>query len=386
MRQLLYYSILLFTSSFIINCDINNVAITTSNDILTETETDVNSDNNNGQFSLYFPPIDTDTWNTISPKELNWNTNELDALYTYLESNDTRAFIILKDGKIVTEKYFGLNALGTDNFNKDSFWYWASAAKTVISLTIGIAQEENYININNKTSDYLEKGWTSLSEEKENLITIKHQLSMSTGLNYDIDDANCTDSNCLTYNKDAGEEWYYYNAPYLLLREVINKSTEQNYRDYIQEKIENKIGMSNSYWVGDGLEAIYWSKPRDMARFGLLILNQGTWDETSILSDENYFEEMTTTSQDLNEAYGYLWWLNGKDSVIYPSSTITLNQELASNAPDDMISAIGKNGQFINVIPSENMVVIRMGEAPSDTLVPITFHNEMWKLINAVIN
>lgn len=346
---------------------------------------DTNTDNNSPDDSttLYFPPVNSDTWETTTLTSLGWNENNATDLYNYLESNGTRAFIILKDGKIVVEQYFGNNITNTNIFDKDSFWYWASAGKTVVSFMIGIAQQEGYLNINNKTSDYLGNGWTNLSQEKEDLITVKHQLSMTSGLDYDVSDANCTDSICLNYNADAGDEWYYYNAPYLLLREVLNEATNIDYKTYTQEKVEDIIGI-NAEWVGDGIEAILWSNARDMARFGLLILNEGIWNDQTILSDTNYFTEMTTTSQSLNEAYGYLWWLNGKNSVIYPTFTDPINAELASNAPSDLIAAIGKNGQFIDVVPSENMVVIRMGEAPNDLEVPIEFHNEMWEKINLV--
>jgi CubicO group peptidase (beta-lactamase class C family) len=61
-----------------------------------------------------------------------------------------------------------------------------------------------------------------------------------------------------------------------------------------------------------GFNNIYFSTARSMARFGLLNLNKGIWDTVPILNDTNYFTEMTTTSQDMNRSYGYLWWLNGK--------------------------------------------------------------------------
>ncbi len=340
--------------------------------------------------SMYFPPTNTDTWETTNLADLNWNEDQVDALYSYLEDSDTRAFIILKDGKIALEKYFGLNVLGTVDFNEDSIWYWASAGKTITSLLIGIAQQENHLNINDITSDYLGLGWTSLDEEKEALITIKNQLCMNTGLNYNVpaEDEFCTMPSCLTFSADAGTEWYYYNPPYLLLKDVITAATSVDFSEYSKNKLENIIGMDGD-WLSltagvDNLE-LYWSNARTMARFGLLILNEGTWNDTKVLDDANYFTEMTNTSQSLNEAYGYLWWLNGKSSVIYPGTTLNLNLELAPNAPDDLIAAIGKNGQYIDVIPSENMVVIRMGESPDNSAVPITFHNEMWELINAII-
>ena len=80
--------------------------------------------------TLYFPPVSTTaTWDTISPASLGWCTNEIDALYDYLQQQDTKGFIVLKDGKIVLEKYFG-------TFTKDSLWYWASAGKTITSFLV----------------------------------------------------------------------------------------------------------------------------------------------------------------------------------------------------------------------------------------------------------
>lgn len=64
----------------------------------------------------------------------------------------------------------------------------------------------------------------------------------------------------------------------------------------------------------------------------------------------------------------------------------SFNTKLSSNTPNDLIAAMGKNGQFIDIVPSQNLVVIRMGEAPNGTLVPIEFNDEMWKKLNSVLN
>ena len=81
--------------------------------------------------SLYFPPLNSDEWENTSPTELNWNTSELENLFNYLESNNTRAFIVLKEGRIVIEEYFGDNINGTSDFDRNSQWYWASAGKNI---------------------------------------------------------------------------------------------------------------------------------------------------------------------------------------------------------------------------------------------------------------
>lgn len=332
---------------------------------------------------LYFPPA-SGTWETVEPAELGWNTDSINSLFTTLSENGTRAFIILQDGKIALEHYWGNNILNTGSFTKESLWYWASAGKSLTAFLIGLAQEEGLLNISDKTSDYLGAGWTSMPKEKEDLITIRHQLTMTTGLDYTVPDTYCTDTSCLQYKTDAGKQWYYHNAPYTLLKDVILNATGMDENEYTHQKLETITGMSGT-WVYDGTNNVYYSVPRDMARFGLLILNKGKWDQTEIMTDEDYFTEMTTTSQELNPAYGYLWWLNGKEKIIYPGIPVPIKIQLSPDAPSDLIVAAGKNGQFVDVIPSLNMVVVRMGEAPDDAAVPILFHNQMWKKINAVI-
>ena len=81
-----------------------------------------------------------------------------------------------------------------------------------------------------------------------------------------------------------------------------------------------------------------------------------------------------------------MWWLNGKDSLIPPGTTIPIGTSLASNAPEDLIAGMGLNGQYLDFIPSQNIVIIRMGEAPnSNDLVTINFHNEMWSYLNNIL-
>jgi hypothetical protein len=121
-----------------------------------------------------------------------------------------------------------------------------------------------------------------------------------------------------------------------------------------------------------------------MARFGLLILNNGNWNGNQIMTDQNYFTQMLNTSQQMNKAYGYLWWLNGKESFMVPGQQFVIPGSLMPNAPGDMISGLGKNGQFLNVVPSQNLVLVRMGEEPSGSLVPFLMNDKIWEYLNAL--
>ena len=368
-REIMKYSILIVLILFVLGCN----------------KDDDNIINPPVESTLYFPPLNSDEWESKSPSELGWNISDLDGLLTYLEDNNTRAFIVLKDGKIVIEEYFGNNILGTAPFDRNTQWYWASAGKTLTATLVGIAQQEGLLNINNTTSTYLGNGWTNLTSDKEDMITVKNQLTMTTGLEYNVSDLDCTLPSCLTYRTDAGQQWFYHNAPYTLLEKVVENASGIDFNDYTNQKVESVIGM-NGQWISQAYNNVYWSTARDMARFGLFILNKGKWSNTDVLSDAEYYEQMLNTTQSLNLSYGYLWWLNGKESIIFPSLPNSFNIPMSDNAPIDLFAGMGKNGQFVEVIPSKNLVVIRMGEAPDGSLVPITFHNEMWEKINLVIN
>ncbi len=323
---------------------------------------------------LYFPPINTNQWETMNPNLLNWNSANIDSLYQFLDLNNSKAFILLKDGKIVLEKYF-------DDFDTNSIWYWASAGKTLTSFLIGIAQQEQYLSIYDTSSHYLGLGWTDCSPEQERKITIKHQLTMTSGLDDGVPDPYCTLDTCLQYLENAGERWAYHNAPYTLLDQIIENATGVTLNQYMTQKVKNQTGISGLF-VPSGYNNVFYSTARSMARFGLLILNKGKWDQTIILSDTNYYNEMVNTSQTLNQSYGYLWWLNGKSSFMIPQSQFVFPGFLSPHAPADMFAAMGKNGQFINVIPSENIVWIRLGDSPENTDVSFLLNDQIWEYIN----
>ena len=329
--------------------------------------------------SLYFPPLTGTAWASVSPASLGWCTDKIDTLMSFLAANRTRAFIVLKDGRIVIEQYFS-------PFTSDSTWYWASAGKTLTAFLIGIAQHDSILSIDDSTSRYLGNGWTSCPPNKEQLITILHQLTMTTGLKDDVPDPYCTLPTCLIYEADAGKRWAYDTAPYSLLDNVILQASGQRfYNQYFYTKISSRIGM-NGLWVQSDYDNLYVSNARSMARFGLLILNRGIWNTDTLLADTSYFHRMTNTSQSLNPSYGYLWWLNGKASYMVPQSQIVIPGSWAPNAPSDMIGALGKNGQFINVVPSQRLIMVRIGEAPDSSYdVPMQFNDDIWRKLNGVI-
>lgn len=323
---------------------------------------------------MYFPPNSGTTWETTAPESFNICQRKIDSLYNFLDSNNTKSFILLKDGKIVLEKYFGTHT-------QSSNWYWASAGKTITALMVGIAQQEQLLNINDLTSKFLGKNWTNATIAQEDLITIKNQLSMTSGLDDAVSDPYCTSSSCLLFKANAGSRWAYHNGPYTLLDQVIENATGSSYNNYVTAKLKTKTGMTGAF-IQTGSNNVFYSNARSMARFGLLILNQGNWNGNQVITDSNYFYQMTHPSQSINKSYGYLWWLNGYESYMVPQTQFVFNGMLAPHAPADMICALGKNGQFINVVPSQNLVWLRMGDAPNNDEVPFELNDKIWTYIN----
>ncbi len=330
--------------------------------------------------SLYFPPIIGPNWDTISPTELGWCTDSIQSLIDYVGDNNSKSFLILKDGKIALEAYYG-------TFTRDSLWYWASAGKSLTGFMVGMAQEQGFLNIHNPSSNYLGTGWTNETPQQEVNITVLNQLTMTSGLNDGVPEPDCTMDTCLEYLADAGTRWAYHNAPYTLLDGVMAGATGNTVNQFYNANVRSRLGMGFSAYIMTGSNNVMYSTTRAFARFGLTILNRGVWNQDTLLHDMSYFDAMTNTSQNYNLSYGYLWWLNGKSSYMLPGSQLVIPGSLMPNAPDDMISALGKNCQYLNVVPSKGIVLVRMGNDPNGLggLVPTVLDNEIWRRLNGIM-
>jgi hypothetical protein len=95
---------------------------------------------------------------------------------------------------------------------------------------------------------------------------------------------------------------------------------------------------------------------------------------------------MVSTSQNLNLSYGYLTWLNGKSSSMVPGFQTVFPVQLIPNAPGDLYAALGKNDQKVYVVPSQNLVIIRMGNAAGTPQFAVSgFDNELWGKLRLII-
>jgi len=310
--------------------------------------------------SQYFPPTESDEWATITPAELGWNVEKLDETIQWIGKHNTAAFIVLHQGKKVVEEYW--SGGGIHNYIKI-----ASITKSITAVLIGIAQQEGLLNINDYISDYIGTGWSLASEENEAKITILNLLTMTSGLDDDLNAIYVPGSNYL-----------YSTAAFYQLWLVLEKATGKTFEAFADEVLFTKIGMSKAirWYKGGAL------KPRDLARFGLLVINKGIWNDNEIITDMNYYNDMLSPSQDYVYCYGYLWWLNNDCN--------SQNEEgeflSFSNAPDDLYTAVGAGDQRLYIIPSKELIIVRLGLS---TNLPYwgeeSFNNQFWDLMNEVI-
>ena len=326
---------------------------------------------------LYFPPLTGSTWASTTPASLGWCQPQLDSLLAFAGRKGSNSLLILKDGRLVVEQYYG-------TYTADSVHYWASAGKSLTATLVGLAQQDGILSITDSTSKYLGR-WTSATRPQQRQILIRHQLTMTTGLD-DTPPAPCdnesTTPGCLLYLAPPASRWAYHTGAYRTLQNMlVQASGAASITAYTNQRLGTRIGMTG-LWFND----VFYSRARSMARFGLFILARGSWNGTPILTDAAYFQAMTTPSQALNRSYGYLWWLNGQSSYMLPGPQQTvLPGPLIPSAPADMIAALGKNDQKIYVVPSLGLVVVRQGRsAGASRLAASSFDAELWTKIMAV--
>lgn len=319
---------------------------------------------------LYFPAASKD-WEKTTPESLGWDSNALESVFEYVKESNGKSFLVLKDGKIVAERYWTPEGVAHSQ-------YIMSSGKSITAFLVGIAMEQGKLKLDQPASDFLGSGWSSASETQEKAIRIKHLLEMTSGLN-----------TRLAYEGPPGSTWKYNTEVYQQLHPLLQKAVGSSMQEFSQKVLFEPLGMKNSVFRYHS----FVMNARDMGRFGIMILAKGNWKGQPIMKDRLFFDSMLDSSQQLNRSYGYLWWLNGKESFrTVGRQRATLPGPLVPDAPKDMVSANGKGGQRIYVVPSLGLVVVRLGDNPADGLRNLNsdgtqskFDNQLWgKLMLAI--
>ncbi|MCU0268217.1 MAG: beta-lactamase family protein [Acidimicrobiales bacterium] len=306
------------------------------------------------------PPVAPDgPWEAVDPAEAGFDAAALDELPAFLDDGATTCVAVVKDGKLAGEWYFG-------DFTADSDQEIFSASKSVSSTLVGIAEAEGYLDIDQPASDFITE-WQGTDSES---VTIRNLISNDSGRFYTFENdyvamaAGAPDKTAfsigLSQQYPAGEHWEYNNAAIQTLEAVLERATGRDMVEYAQEKLFEPIGMDVSIKrdaAGNPLTFMgVQAGCGDAARFGWLFEQDGSWNGEQVVPAA-WVEEATQPSQDLNKGYGFLWWLNSGGEM----GNQSLDTLKWPDAPTDAYAALGLGGQVILVIPSQDLVVVRLG-------------------------
>ena len=294
--------------------------------------------------------------------------------FTENEIKKTRAVLVIYKDQLIAEKY-------DDGFDKNSKILGWSMTKSITSTIYGILQSQGKLNINDKAPI---DSWKN--DDRAN-ITINDLLHMNSGLEWVEDYNGISDVTKMLFLADdmsevqetkkfsgkTNESWNYSSGTSNLLSGALRKyfNNHQEYLDFWYTNLIDKIGM-HSMLIEADLSGNYvgssygWATPRDWAKFGLLYLHRGNWNGEQIF-DESWVDYVARPTATSNGEYGGHFWLNA--GGVY------------SDAPKDIFSANGFQGQRVFIIPSKKMVVVRMGLASSDVF---DFNEFLKEIVNSV--
>jgi len=298
------------------------------------------------------------------PLDSNYNKGVIpDSLMKIIDSNNTHAFLVIQNGKLLYEKYW-------DGYTSKTLSGSFSAAKSIISLLIGIALDEGKIkSLDEPVGNYVPHFKTSGLEK----VRIKDLLTMSSGTNYKESDLGYFSLNAtgyygddeaylidqLKYKEPSGTTWDYRSADTQVLGFIVEKVFGDNISHLVSERFMKPMGAeSDALWLLDGAKkhekafCCFNGVAHDYARFGQLVLNKGKWGDKQIVS-ETYVQAATTPATYLKDTYennnpvdfyGYQYW-------------IVHHRGLSVAAQNGLF------GQYVFIIKEKNAIVVRLGES-----------------------
>jgi CubicO group peptidase (beta-lactamase class C family) len=338
----------------------------------------------------YIAPENTDDgWRTADAAGQKLDVSKLQTMFDHIlagEYKNISSVLVVKDGALVVEEYFPRTEADrrAQAFRRVTPVEITSATKSITSILIGIAIDKKLIrSVDEKISKLLPQYAEVLNDPERSNLCLRHLLTMSAGLSWDewsypyTDERNshiqmlrAADPIRFVLEQKLtgtpGTRFAYSSGVALVLGEIIHKVSGLAVDKFAEKNLFGPLGITDFYWskypreilqTGGGL----FLRPRDMAKIGLLFLNDGRSRGKQVVSPEwiresttNYISPGQIPSAAKADGYGYQWWLSSFDLG---------GKKIPS------YSARGRGGQFILVVPSEQLVAVFTG--PPDN--PLTF-------------
>lgn len=266
----------------------------------------------------------------------------------------TKAVLVLHKNRLLGERY-------ASGYSAESIFPGWSMTKSLTNSILGVLQRQGRLHLE---EDHLFSQWENDSRAE---ISLKDLLQMNSGLEWEESYTKISDvTRMLFLSEDMGRDqliknksqkeqhtWNYSSGTTNLLSRFIRNQFpgRQEYLDFWYRALIDRIGM-NSMVVETDLSGIYigssyaWATARDWGKFGLLYLNNGNWNGSQILN-ESWVNFSKKPAPGSDRRYGAHFWLNAGGK--YP------------DVPRDMFSANGFQGQYVFIIPSRDLVIVRLG-------------------------
>ncbi|MHA1944326.1 MAG: serine hydrolase domain-containing protein [Candidatus Thorarchaeota archaeon] len=321
----------------------------------------------------------TEGWATSTPEEQGMDATALAGVYDIVRDSSAsiRSMLVVRHGYLVAEEYFTPQVY---DINNTHIVY--SVTKSVVSSLIGIAIDMGFIdNTSQLLLDFFPDRTIANMSAWKDAITLEDVLHMRTGFQWDEDNYDeYNDFFAMTDSDDwaqyvldrpmayePGSTFYYNSGNSHLLATIINVTTGMTPLAFADQYLFGPIGITNRLWLPDPQGVNFGGsnlalRPQDMAKFGLLFLNNGTWDTQQVVSSDwvNRSSHGPATPYG-GTSYGYQWWLNDYQN---------------------WYSARGYNGQLIYVIPEHDVVVV----FSSDNTGGWSYNSWVGQVINAITN
>jgi CubicO group peptidase (beta-lactamase class C family) len=272
----------------------------------------------------YWP---TDDWRTSPPELQGMSSVVLQQLHAFIRSHGLPldSYLVVRHGYIVYEDY-------PSAFTADNSHILHSVSKSFTSALIGIAIDEGYIpNVDEPVVNFFSDRTIANLDDRKQRMTVRHLLNMRAGLEWDEWSHPYTDpqndlhqmifsADCIQFMLDRpmaaepGTTWVYNTGASHLLAGIIQETTGQIPLAFAFDHLFGPLGITHAFWTRDrnGLNfggSELHLRPRDMAKFGLLYLNEGEWDGDQIIPPEWVVQSQRSATQPWSgTGYGYQWW------------------------------------------------------------------------------
>ncbi|MDB5967777.1 MAG: CubicO group peptidase beta-lactamase class family [Hydrocarboniphaga sp.] len=332
----------------------------------------------NAQYSAGSTPSTTATVHV--PRLINTlaETTAFQSAATYSASHTGDAVLIMRDGQIVFERYNG-------DFSRDDIHVLASGTKSFSCGFMLAAETGGYVTRDQKASDVITE-WKS--DPNKSQATVRQLLSLQSGLSTNPDYSPANVGQLDTYqlaiddpaNYAPGDAFIYDPLAFQAFALMFErKSGNTDPIEFIRSKVFTPIGLSGDVWQRDAqnhpqmaggasLSAPMW------ARYGQLMLQNGTWQSARVLPAEGV-KDCLTYANPAYLGYGISWWLNRNVGDTYDPSVDMIpadgvagpSGQIAPNAPADLAMAAGTGHQRLYLLPTQRLVVVRLAPLSTET-------------------